>query len=88
MFALLDVPGATLTLPDAITNDGDVVGFSEIGPGKAVGFHLWRGVVDVIAYPGAQRTAARGINRRGDIVGRFQLPDGRWFGFLKRAKRT
>ena len=86
MFSVLDLPGATLTLPDAITDAGDVVGLSEFGDGSGVGFHIHDGTVRRITCPGATRTAARGINAHGEVVGRFQMPDGRWLGFVLRAK--
>ena len=103
-FVLIAYPGARRTFASAVNARGEVAGLYESADGKTHGFVWRDGQFETVDVPSAEFTMVRGLNdssarvgaararggreRRGDIVGRFQLPDGRWFGFLRRAKRT
>jgi hypothetical protein len=64
-------PGSHMTVPGAINDQDDVVGFYGIGtPTITRGYLLSNGQFSTIHVPGYTATTALGINERGDIVGR------------------
>src|SRR5256886_13193716 len=79
IFTTIDVPGAPCTLPFAINNGGQIVGYyaetcTAVGPypnGPVHGFLLDRGTFTTIDFPGATSTRAHGINNGGQIVGDY-----------------
>ena len=78
---MLEGPGSTLTIPEAINARGDVVGWYNDSAFVSHGF-FWDGeVVRPIDIPGASGTNRVGINSRGDIVGVFWDAEGAQHGF-------
>lgn len=73
-FTTIDVPGATLTSPQGINHQGDVVGTFIDAAGQQHGFLRSGSQYRTIDFPGARVSFARGINDSGDIVGTYQRP--------------
>ena len=81
----LDYPGATLTAPNGINSQGDIVG-RYVGAGGARGGFLLdkHGSYRSIDYPAALATTAVGINSATDIVGDYSEV-GRNHGYALRS---
>jgi uncharacterized membrane protein len=95
----VDVPGAALTQPLGINDDGDIVGaYLEAGPnpdpyayfadGRLRGFVLRDGRFTPVDFPGGQGTKVSGINDRGEMVGYYDTADARRGFFLRRGRFT
>ena len=71
-FVTVDYPGAVWTVPSAINNAGQIVGYYKDSSGIRHGFLLNAGVYSTIDCPSpyTQGSAATGINNLGQIVGR------------------
>jgi hypothetical protein len=68
VFAVIDVPAATTTIPTDINDHGVVVGYFRNTANELGAFTFWRGahqVLDVAGMP----LVPQGINNRGDITG-------------------
>jgi hypothetical protein len=94
----LDVPGALLTLPLGINDQGQVVG-GWVGPDATVnpvtgetgpvhGFLWEQGLYTKFDVPGATTTAPYEINNRGQIVGNYADAKGAQHGFVMRGGRV
>ena len=79
-FVNIDVPGATLTRPNDINNNGVIVGRYDDATGVH-GFVLDRSNFSTVDYPGASKTSLLGINDSGQVVGWF-AQGGVEHGFL------
>src|SRR5947209_2885108 len=69
-FTRIDPPGATMTIPLAINNSGEVVGYYHNSTGS-YGFIEEKGVFISIAPPSATSTLATGINNSGEAIGYY-----------------
>jgi uncharacterized membrane protein len=96
-FTTVDVPGAALTQPLGINNQGVIVGaYIEAVPGsdpyayyetgRLRRFMMRRGKVTPIDFPGGLGTKVSGINDRGQMVGYYDTEDARR-GFTLRNGR-
>lgn len=81
---VIDLPGAFLTIPTGINDQGDVAGsiFGDPIDGSTHGFILHNGVFQPIIFPGATSTFVGAINNNGDVVGQFQDSQFNVHGFL------
>ena len=78
-------PGSHMTIPGAINDKEDVVGFYAMGsPAITRGYLLSDGEFSTIHVPGYTATTALGINERGDIVGRTTDAAGVNHGYILR----
>jgi probable HAF family extracellular repeat protein len=99
-FTTIDYPGAPLTQPLGINNDGDIVGayleadvdpddpYSYFDTGRLRGFVLRDGQFTPVDFPGGQGTKVSGINDRGQMVGYYDTPEARRGFLLKRGTFT
>ena len=96
-FTTIDVPGAALTQPLGVNNEGDIVGayieavddpdpYAYYDAGRLRGFIMRKGRFTPIDFPGGEGTKVSGINDRGDMVGYYDTEDRRR-GFLLRKGR-
>jgi hypothetical protein len=96
-FTTVDVPGAALTQPLGINNQGVIVGayieavpssdpYAYYDTGRLRGFMMRTGKVTPIDFPGGLGTKVSGINDRGQMVGYYDTEDGRR-GFTLRNGR-
>lgn len=75
-FTTIDIPGATWTYANGITDTGQIVGGFSDGEYKGHGYlRSVSGVFTTIDAPGATTTSATGINAGGQIVGTFDVGD-------------
>jgi uncharacterized membrane protein len=82
LFATIDPPGSTRTLPAGINNRRQIVGAYRDIVGRFHSF-LWdKGVFTTIDVPGASSTDAFDINDRRQIVGSYIDANGTFHGFL------
>ncbi len=74
-FTVIDVPGAAVTYPDGLNNNGDIQGqiFVPVAGGYAAeGFVATSGgLFTAVNYPGLTSTSIVGINNRGDVCGAY-----------------
>lgn len=68
--ALLQFPGATFSIANAINNRGEIVGVLQAAAGNGAFLHKAERYLR-LQYPGASETTATGINESGQIVGNF-----------------
>src|SRR5262245_15857129 len=67
---IFDVPGAAVTGPEQINNNGDVMGSYKDGAGLWHGFlRMANGAITTIDVPGAAETFAQSMNNLGSIAG-------------------
>jgi hypothetical protein len=79
------VPGSHMTIPGAINDKEDVVGFYAMGrPAITRGYLLSDGEFSTIHVPGYTATTALGINERGDIGGPTTDAAGVNYGYILR----
>lgn len=83
-FVQIDVPGATDTIPRAISN-ANVAGFYFDQSGNLHGFTGMNGAALTIDYPGAVFTQVGGINNNGDVTGTYADSGGNVHGFTRSA---
>jgi len=83
VFTLLDVPGASETVPVGINDGGTIVGDFTDAAGTTHAFlRDSGGTITPFDVPGATFTAATEINNRGEIVGQFCDASDVCHGFL------
>jgi probable HAF family extracellular repeat protein len=80
-FVAINAPGANATLPVAINDLGQVVGYLYDSTGNQHGFLLNAGVYQTIDFPQALTTACTGINNNGYIVGTYNDVNNAPHGF-------
>jgi probable HAF family extracellular repeat protein len=81
---LFSYPGAGLTVPDDINNNGVIVGFWGITAyNPHHGMLYSQGNFSSFDYPGAMDTYGGGINDAGQIAGTYSDDAGKFHGFLK-----
>lgn len=84
-FHTVDFPNASLTVPTAISNSGNIIvgGYSDAS-GRGHGFTFENGVFSNIDFPGAIFTSIIDINDKGDLAGVYLLPHrGGVHGFVR-----
>jgi uncharacterized membrane protein len=86
-FTSIELPGAFLTLPYAINDEGTIVGaYAEKTldnkSGTSHAFQLSNGDFAFLDFPGAKSNSAWGINSAGDIVGVYLAANDTRHGFL------
>ncbi|MBA3912425.1 MAG: hypothetical protein H0X25_00865 [Acidobacteriales bacterium] len=69
-FTEIAYPGATVTNPVAINNNGTIAGGAQIGQ-TVVGFQITGSSYTTISVPGALRTYVSGISDSGEVIGFF-----------------
>jgi hypothetical protein len=95
----VDVPGAALTQPLGINDDGDIVGaylesvddpdpYAYYERGRLRGFVLRDGRFKTVDFPGGIGTKVSGINDHGQVVGYYDTPDARRGFLLSRGRFT
>lgn len=79
-----DVPvaGATITQPNGISANGEIVGVYQDSGGVLHGFVAVGASFTTLDFPGATGTIASGVNAAGQISGRYFAGDGSIHGFL------
>ena len=65
----IDVPGATSTTVNGVSDSGEIVGQYRDSTGIVHGFADQGGTITTIDVPGASSTTATGVGDRGQIVG-------------------
>ena len=80
-FVAINAPGANATLPVAINDLGQIVGYLYDSGGNQHGFLLVAGVYQNIDFPQALTTACTGINNNGYIVGTYNDVNNAPHGF-------
>jgi uncharacterized membrane protein len=81
VFSLIQVPGATTTLPRSINNHSVITGVYCVTD-RCHGFVLEDGVFTTIDVPGSTLTDISGMNDLGQLVGRYIDAQGVAHGFL------
>ena len=71
VYSSIQVPGATATYVEGISNNGNISGFYEDTAGVPHGFTLINGQFTTVDYPGAAQTQVYGIDDAGDVVGTY-----------------
>ena len=83
-YADVAVPGAVLTIANAINDNNVVVGSFFDANSSVHGFVYRKGRYEQIDYPGSSETEVLGINSNGDLVGVYQIAGPLNFhGFLR-----
>lgn len=78
----MPVPGATISQPNDINAEGELVGIWIDADGGEHGFFVTGESFTTLDYPGASLTSAWGINSAGELVGNYNIGDGPSHGFL------
>jgi uncharacterized membrane protein len=87
--ATIDVPRATVTSAQGISDSGVIVGSFIDEAGMSHGFiRTVRGAYTAVDYPDARDTGIWGINGAGDIAGVFHDTRGKTHGFIRTADGT
>ncbi len=63
------LPGEFYSMANAINNNGDIVGFSYVGPTAQHAFLCRSNSLEDLGTLGGTRSVARGINERGEVTG-------------------
>jgi probable HAF family extracellular repeat protein len=80
-FTIFSVAGASATIPQAINDQGQIVGFYFDSNGHH-GFLYDQGSFSTINVPGTSHTYASAINQHGQIAGYYFNSQGQEQGFL------
>jgi uncharacterized membrane protein len=90
VYTTINYPGAPFTVPTAINDNGDIVGYYCAGTyddcnnfaSPYIGFLYSGGTYTSFSVPGVPWSYPSGINNKGVIVGSYEDTNNFWHGFL------